>query len=748
MSELRIDDWSGGKTDYYINGPLNCSKTIDNFLIDRNRKPFVRFGSTHYNSTYYQIPAGNSRISNTHYFDGVLFQQCARNVYYVGGAGWNTLVGPVSSNPVFGAGTTSNFTTFANWNNHILCCTDAYGTPRKIYKDGSSVWQVRNAGLPALATDPVITPDANDSKSYIYYFFYYFTYTVGTVVFEDLGATTAILSENSADMSGTGHYNQISAIPVISNGTTECYDTANIKVKICRTEDSGVVGRYVGEVTNGTTTFADHVVDANLGAYIYTAGGVVDNDPPPQAKYLTIANDICWYANIKDGSEYKTNRVYQSLQYDPDSCPADFYLDVDSEITAISAVGKTPIIFAKDKIWRFEGYVDNLGRGAVEKIIVSDTVGCISNNGVVKTSDGLFFPSLDGFYFTNGHGVQKLSVNLNESYPTFIDTATKQKRIYGCLDTITNRIYWALQADGANSENDGCYVLDTNWGLTDRSCFTTFSGLASFRPTALAFIDGVLHRADSRGYLFKHVTTEYNDPVVNTAALPSTWASQAILYDLTSCATSFGDEVKRKYVTSIFSMCRNSSNVSVQINSCNDDLNSYKNLKEYRFRSNMLWGDEDVIWGDPEIIWNYQGVLIIKRKFPAGSLRCTYKQVQFTNAKTIIVKSDNYTTATVDASAKTFLIDDLAYTWPTKSVGYYMTVERDGYTREYLITARTASTLTVSDPDNSLVNGSQKWEMKGYKKDERLYIEAYTLAYEYFGESHKDFSAGDGGENA
>ena len=351
----KVEDFSGGETDHYVNGPTQRARFMRNFLITRNRKPIVRNGSELYDPTLGldQIPAGNQRISKIKFFQDELFEFSARNGYYRDGT-FVTLTGPVDNNPVFGAGTVANHVSIAEWQKHMLLTIDAYSTPRKVFHDGTS-WQVRTAGLPALASAPTITPQTNDGISYIYYFLHKITYTVGTVTYIDRGAPIVVQETAGGDMSGATHFNDISAIPVLANGATECYDTASIQVEIYRTSSGGTVGKLVGSVTNGTTTFLDNVTDANLGITIYTSGGRVDNDAPPEAKYVAVANEAAWYANARVGSEEFSNRVYQSLQSDVDSVPASYFIDVDEEITGISNVDIYPIVFTKNKTYRIEG---------------------------------------------------------------------------------------------------------------------------------------------------------------------------------------------------------------------------------------------------------------------------------------------------------------------------------------------------------------------------------------------------------
>jgi hypothetical protein len=44
MPDLRINRFDGGITDHYVNGPINQSRYIDNFLINRNGKLVKRPG--------------------------------------------------------------------------------------------------------------------------------------------------------------------------------------------------------------------------------------------------------------------------------------------------------------------------------------------------------------------------------------------------------------------------------------------------------------------------------------------------------------------------------------------------------------------------------------------------------------------------------------------------------------------------------------------------------------------------------
>lgn len=758
---LEVEDFSGGITDNYVAGPINKAQSMDNLLINQYKaangqvgKPFIRDGSEIWESADPRLPSGNQRVTKIYNYKGwggVLFNS-ERDFFYFDTV-FNTLLGP-TGNKVFPLGTsTSDQITITYWNNHLIAASEAYAPPMKIYFDGSNDLQARNAGLPALASDPVITPGANTGKNFLYKFLYYYTYTVGTVVFEDFGSTAEVAVAN-ADAPNT-NANAISSIPVLANGGTYNYDTTVIKVKIYRTENNGTEFYYVGQVTNGTTTYNDNMSDATLVDQepIYTSGGVVENDSPPLCKYVHVTEDnVCIYANAKVGSEKFTNRLYYSIPADIDSVPGDFYEEVDEEITGVSSLNSRVIVFCKSSVWRLDGFFDFLGRGAVTKVKIGDVTGCISSNSIIKTVEGIFFAGEGGFYYTDGNSVLKISEDIIEAYKGFTNTEAKKKRINGAYDPVNKRIWWGVQVDSSSQDCDTCYILDLNWGISDSMPFTTASGTSdNFRPSALAFVDNEMLRGDSRGYIFRHNEDLRTDPKVDTGAAASTWSDATIIYNYRSCALNFGTNYVRKYVPRITATLKNESNVSLQINSVNDDGRKTSALKPIRYRGNIVWGDPDIIWGTTSLIWNFNGLIIEQRRFPHTSLRCNYKQLQFTNALVPIVNSDLYGVGNINATAKTFTLTAAGnYKWPSDPVDYYLAFEGDDYTREFAVTARTSDTvLTFSDLLNFSTNATgTKWVLRGYPKGEYFNLLSYTMGYALFGQTQAVFNAGESGEVA
>lgn len=770
---LEINDFTGGKTDNYLNAPPNRFQEADNFIVLNNSNLKTRFGSVIDNMTNYQVPSGAQRIGHLINFDNntYLFKQASHRIFTIVSNTWLELTGPDGvSSKVFTSSTDANsFISHSNWKRHTFVTTDALTRPQKIYRNESGVLQVRTAGLPVLASNPVITPASLGASptppAYAYTFIYTYEYIVDQIeqiTYKDFGPTLPPITVFTTVPVGAGAARiDIASIPVLANSGAEAGQnfhvsgTGRIKIEIYRTIDSGTTFRKVGEVNNGTTTFSDTVTDAALqnNELLYTDGGVLDNDPPPAARFIHIVNDIALYGGVKEGSSILGGRLRQAIPGDPDSCPTDLFTDFDFEITGVSSASNVPLVFCKRGVFRINSFFDELGNGSLDVQKITDAVGCISHNSIVQTPVGVFFAGDDGFYFCDAYRVLKISDQFNETYKAITSAGTtvtalkRQKRIYGTYQDLDQRVVWSVQRDNESTDNDSTFVVDLRYGIKPDSCFTTWSGGTSFAPTALAYFDREFYRADTRGYTFVHRDTLVTDPKVNTAVAPSAWWTQAIVWDYLSSATNFGTVNVRKWVSKILMSAAALTNLSLLIRSINDDGRIVKDLTPIRVRSVLNWGDDDVYWGDDSITWNFDGLIDEQRRFPAGGLRCEYKQVEFTNANTIIVGSDDVTTATVDSVAGTAVLDVGAIIWPTDPVDQFISFAWDNYVEEYLITNRTDSTLTFSNPGNTAVSGSYKWEIKGIRKGEQLQVISYCLYYAPMTDTQQVFT-GDTGANA
>lgn len=752
-SVLEVTDFSGGMTDYYIGGDSNKYEKADNLLIVKHGnsgKLFTRPGSEIYDSTNYQIPAGAQRVGTLKYFGDQLFVHSGRDLYYISGGSWVTMAGP-SSNKLFPSGVgVSTAVSTAVWNKHLYFTNSDFSKVQKVYKDGGGTWRLRTAGLPSMSA-PTVTAGGAGSGNYIYRFLYYYTYTVGTVVYEDRGATVEVSLANSVAPDSTAV--AITNIPALANGSTHNYDTAssNLKVEIYRTTDDGQNFFKVGSVNNGTTTFNDTVSDATLQLQLplYTEDGSPENGEPPLCKYIHVVDDRGFYGHTKEGSEIFSNRVYQSIPGDIDSVPEDYFVDVQDEIAGLSSVASNPIVLCTNFVYRLDGAYDGVGTGFITAQKISDIAGCVSNLSIVQTQQGIFWAGNDGFYFSDGFQVSRVSDSIDKTYQDLIASADRRRRIYGVYEPKKKRIWWAVQKEGDATDCDTCFILDLNFGMSSDMPFTTASGGANFSPTALEFVGKDLIRADSRGYLFRHDESIYTDPKVDTTSLPSTWNEATIIYDYKSSASNFGTIHARKWITGINVSCKNETNLSLQINSINDDGRLTASLRPIRIRGFIVWGDPDIYWGDESIIWNYKGLIDEQRRFPAAAgLRCQYKQIQLTNAQVAVINSDFAGTATVDATLKTVTLDNPStYDWPTESEDYYIAFEDDSYVNEFLITDRADNVLTVADPlDQLQTAATSEWVIRGKPKGEVLFLLSFSIPYTIMGRTSPHFQKSGTGE--
>jgi hypothetical protein len=750
MSQLDFEDFSGGITDYFVGCPLNRYEEADNLLIFKYGnvgRLFTRPGSEIWNDDAPQIPAGAQRVGTLKYFESTLLVHSARKFYYISGTSFATLQGP-SSNDVFPSGVaTTDFVSLTELNKHLLVTNTAFSKPQKIFLDGSTL-KLRTAGLPE-PTAPTVTAGAAGAGSYIYRFHFQYTYTVGTLTFVDNGPTVEVTLGAAAAPNANAV--AITVIQALANSTTHNYDTAsaNLKVKIARTTNGGQVFYYAGSVNNGTTTFNDSMSDATLilQTPLYTEGGFVEADEPPLCKYVHATEDKCYYVHSKSGSEVNPKRVHQSIPGDIDGVPGDFYTDVDFDATGISSFKGLPIIGTLNGIFRIEGSFDAQGRGGMFSKRISDTASCVSHLSMVQTPVGVFWAGLDGFYFSDAYNCIKVNKGWDKSYQDLVDSATKKLRIYGKYNPKKNLVYWACDDGAENLDNQTVYVLHLDWGISDSMPFTSWSG-TSFSAACLEVdTEGNLIRGTKNGYVMAHDDTVYADPRVDTAVAASTWGTESIIYNYKSASTNFGTSAERKWVSNINVVAENETNLSLQIISNNDKNLRRAELSPIRFRGNLVWGDPNAIWGDPNLIWNYSGLISEKRRMPSGSLRCNYKQIEMTNAFVAIFNSDTFGTAGVNSTTKVVTLDVGAQNWPSDILDYYISFASDNYQKEYIITARTDDTITYSDSSNySETATASAWVIRGYPKNEVLFLISYHVQFEIFGQTQTPFNSGSSGE--
>jgi hypothetical protein len=580
------------------------------------------------------------------------------------------------------------------------------------------------------------------------------------------------------------HPVNISGVPALVNDSSTNYDTANCPVNIYRTTDGGTTFYLVGTITNGVATYSDSANDTlqnasqpalNSGLIIYTSGGVVGNDQPPQCKYTHILNGIAYYANIIDTGQYFPNRIRQALPLSPDSAPATFYLDLPDEITGISSNRQYLIAFCKNSLGQITGQFNSLGQGSMSYQPISQRIGCLGQKSIVQTEVGVFFAGTDGFYYTDGFQLIKISIDLDNSYQGYTISQAQKDRIAGAYDKLNRRIWWTIQSSVDGTDCDLVWVYYLNYGIKPSGVFTTLGNDSSlvpaagnpnnyeyFSPSALAFYKGQMVMAHTTGLVFKFDHLQKADVKWDLTAPQSQWGTIAMPYDYASCAMDYGTHFKRKYATKINVMGKNVGNYEMVINSNSDNGRVVRSLAPVNYRDNCRWGDPLFTWGAPTFVWDEGGKSDFWRRFPASTLRSNIRQVQFTNARVGVYRYEDFpvgATITCDSVLKTATIaTPPGYTkivWPIDATDMYLATSLDGFVAEYRIISVGAvpnvedTFLTVDDPGNTFPNvGNLSWVIRGYKKNQRVQISSYVVHFSLLGDKNSKYaSAADSGEN-
>lgn len=727
---VEITDFSGGMTDNYVAGPLNKFQALQNFVIRPDKKAQNRSGMQLLDSVDYKLPGWPTRRGDSAYRfkDTNIFQQENKLYYLKAGSGYLQVTGPTGNSAMDSLSVQNDQFSYAEWNNHLLITSSRRDKPKYLFKDGVDL-RLRNMGLPAVNISS-ITMGAAGSSSRVYYFCWRYSYSIDGVEFVMRSATSYVRFTGSVP-------NTLNNLPVLSNTAISSYDTTSVYLEIYRTINNGITAYKAGEVLNGVTTFADGTNDSNIinNIICYVSAGELDYNEPPKCKYLMQLNGCVYYANIEDSlADIYPNRVVISAPDQPYAANEDNIIDVDGDITAVGVAGQNAIIFTANKCYRVEGQYFSDGSGNPQKIELSRTVGCISSKSVVSTQEGCFFAAKDGFYFTDGYRVLRISEDINSTYANSTSTDLISKKIYGVHDPVNKRIYWSACSNAIQSEVNIIFVAHLYFGVSENTPFTVWDGgywQTNFAPTSLLFYDSMLLSADKRGYLLKFADNQLNDAKIDVTKNPSQWTNYPVIYDLRSAATDFGSATLRKWVPSVVLYADSPSRAAIRIMCNTDNAGAFIQLAEVKANSPVLWGDTPVpLWGDSTLRWNYLPIISAKRRMPSP-LRCSYKQLRVTNSYTEIDSSDVSGTVSVNSSTKQVLLNNLDYTWDAEIVDYVIRFSNDNYDRTYLILRRDSSTtLTVEDTSSTLPNtASTNFKINGYRKSESIRLLSLSMQY-------------------
>lgn len=467
--------------------------------------------------------------------------------------------------------------------------------------------------------------------------------------------------------------------------------------------------RYIFPDDYGVASRVSFLTDAELQQrpVLYTTSGALANDLPGRCKFNTLVNDNYMYW-VSAENPY---RVLQSAFRDPDSVPAGNFIDFPEEVTGISSAADSLIVSTLNNIYRVTGYYDDFGGGTVTADKISSETGCISHNSMVRVSDGLFFCGIDGFYYTNGQTVMKVSRHLGKTYfrltQSYSDVSNaylasivtdygkkiniaENQTITGTYDKLNNRILWSF--------NSGTEVmaLEKSYGINEKMVFmgpwslptsrdADGSGNESIYAKTIGTFKNKIIRTDNVGNIFQLEDGVSSDPRPYTlSSTPATnWLAAdryPILYRLRTQASYLGSRSATKIVTRMSAVFKRATalfadhgfldrTLDVQITSINDKGRVVQDLKPVHYTTDrdgvMLESKMYGSGGYSSLIKNYVNIdtaarsdfhkdneiIKVTRRFVAKGLRCITKALEFKPGLKLVAKSDDYETAAFNGTA-------------------------------------------------------------------------------------------------
>lgn len=209
---------------------------------------------------------------------------------------------------------------------------------------------------------------------------------------------------------GTATQTQTIEIP-----TLRITEKSNIVIELYRTEASGTIFYKATSISSPTyndktvdsLTIVDSISDTDLISreILYTTGGVLDNIAPPSASIIETFNNRIFLAGLQDKNKIEFSKIRN------EASPVEFndtlVINVNTrggDITALSTLDDKLIIFKEKAIFFLSGDgPNNLGEQDtfIEPELVTDDVGCVTQNSIVRTPEGLMFKSQKGIYLVN-----------------------------------------------------------------------------------------------------------------------------------------------------------------------------------------------------------------------------------------------------------------------------------------------------------------------------------------------------------
>jgi hypothetical protein len=220
------------------------------------------------------------------------------------------------------------------------------------------------------------------------------------------------------------------------------YRTQADKEVFYRVGDSGRNVRTTHKVTINDAT-ADSVMMLTA-VPIYTAGGVLEAQPPPASRALCSHKSRVWLASADDPRSVWFSQL--TVQGEAPRFNAELSLRIDDSpdgITALAPLDDKLIIFTPTRIYLVQGDGPN-DTGADGSFggpfLLTSTAGCLDARSVVTFAGGVMFQSAQGFCLLNsGLQVSYVGAPAEDTMRAYPDVLS------GTLDAARSRIVYLLR---------------------------------------------------------------------------------------------------------------------------------------------------------------------------------------------------------------------------------------------------------------------------------------------------------------
>lgn len=736
------------------------------------------------------------------------------------------------------------------WRNHILLTGADGRRPHQLFTDDGGVRRNITCGLPyftsAQKSEITISGSSGTGSKYLFGFVWSYTYKVGGVSYRKVSDVYTVQKEFA---NGVGIDFTLPTMDNSQYGAVDAHwDTANVKLEIYASASGQQELFLLDTKSNGTVSAPSYTIDNNTivtKQALYTNGGLLEHNMPPICKDIQLINDTAYYLNITEElqdsftvtkwtattvylkdqyvsylsytykavdnhtstssfasdsahwqlvvptvKEHKPYRVIQSIPSIPTSVNYDFFLDVDDEIVGGGVARGSLIVFTRTYIYRVDGQISANGSGSLRANVMSTSIGCLSRDSIVTTSDGVYFAGNDGLWFTDGVSFKELTgrdKSLEKKYRSLINTEANASRIYGTHEATNNNITWSMSSVDGASENDMWLVYDI-----DKDSFSISNGETFYSSCTLYYKEDI-YRGDDKGYIYRHNRNIFCD-YARKDGLTIEWEKNPIKWELRPAFfTSLND---RLWARSINVAVEAGRDLVVGLEA---ELISGRThpMVPIAYKSNNTWRDINSVWGDSFNLWKPSTVQTKRRRLPKGAARSRGLTVGLKAGEGILFVSDVLGEADVtyavqnDPTQLAIELVGATAKWPKDCVGYKISLEKTNvadwlpnvvygradwvvyegvkyvseinnntsatfveaswykfnYDVKHLITARSDTTLTVMG-GAVIPSSNMKWQISGIPKEQDVEIKSITYVYGKIGNEDNQFQTGQDGGNA